>query len=130
MSVERTMNERLTAQDNYFEHFEVGAVYQHARGKTVTENDAVDSAVEAMKIGAFDYMAKPVDKVRLKTNVERAIEMHTMVNKIQRLQGELKKTYSYKNIVGQSDAMQQVFAQIRRTFEHRMRNYPKIPTRL
>ena len=78
----------------------------------VTENDAVDSAVEAMKIGAFDYMAKPVDKVLLKTNVERAIEVHTMVNKIQRLQGELKKTYSYKNIVGQSDAMQQVFAQI------------------
>ena len=78
----------------------------------VTENNAVDSAVEAMKIGAFDYMAKPVDKARLKTNVERAIEMHTMVNKIQRLQGELKKTYSYKNIVGQSDAMQQVFAQI------------------
>ena len=78
----------------------------------VTENAAVDSAVEAMKIGAFDYMAKPVDKARLKTNVERAIEMHTMVNKIQRLQGELKKTYSYKNIVGQSDAMQQVFAQI------------------
>ncbi len=78
----------------------------------VTNNDAVDSAVEAMKIGAFDYMTKPVDKVRLKTNVDRAIEMHTMVNKIQRLQGELKKTYSYKNIVGQSDAMKQVFAQI------------------
>ena len=78
----------------------------------VTENDAVDSAVEAMKIGAFDYMAKPVNKVRLKTNVERAIEMHTMANKIQRLQGELKETYSYKNIVGQSDAMKQVFAQI------------------
>ncbi len=35
------MNENLTAQDNYFENFEVGAVYQHARGKTVTENDAV-----------------------------------------------------------------------------------------
>ena len=78
----------------------------------VTENEAVDSAVEAMKIGAFDYMAKPVDKVRLKINVERAIEMHTMVNKIQRLQGELKETYSYKNIIGQSDAMKQVFAQI------------------
>ena len=78
----------------------------------VTENEAVDSAVEAMKIGAFDYMAKPVDKARLKTNVERAIEMHTMVNKIQRLQGELKETYSYKNIIGQSDAMKQVFAQI------------------
>ncbi|MBT5029619.1 MAG: sigma-54-dependent Fis family transcriptional regulator [Nitrospinaceae bacterium] len=78
----------------------------------VTKNDAVDTAVEAMKIGAFDYMAKPVDKIRMQTNVERAIEMHTMVNKIQRLQGELKKAYSYKNIVGQSDAMKQVFAQV------------------
>lgn len=78
----------------------------------VTKNDAVDSAVEAMKIGAFDYMTKPVDKIRLKTNVDRAIEMHTMVTKIQRLQGELKKTYSYKNIVGQSEAMKQVFTQV------------------
>lgn len=78
----------------------------------VTENDAVDSAVEAMKIGAFDYMAKPVDKIRLKTNVDRAIEMHTMITKIQHLQGELKKTYSYKNIVGQNEGMKQVFAQV------------------
>ena len=63
----------------------------------ITKNDALDSAIEAMKIGAFDYMVKPVDKIRLRTNVEKAIEMHTMVTKIQRLQGELKKTYSYKN---------------------------------
>ncbi|MBC8285779.1 MAG: sigma-54-dependent Fis family transcriptional regulator [Nitrospinae bacterium] len=78
----------------------------------VTKNDALDSAIEAMKIGAFDYMVKPVDKIRLKTNVEKAIEMHTMVTKIQRLQGELKKTYSYKNIVGQSEPMRQLFGQI------------------
>ena len=78
----------------------------------VTKNDALDSAIEAMKIGAFDYMVKPVDKIRLKTNVEKAIEMHTMVTKIQRLQGELKKTYSYKNIVGQSEPMRQIFGQI------------------
>jgi DNA-binding NtrC family response regulator len=78
----------------------------------VTNNDALNSAVEAMKIGAFDYMVKPVDKIRLKTNVERAIEMYTMVSKIQKLQGELKKTYSYKNIVGHSESMRQVFGQI------------------
>jgi len=78
----------------------------------ITKNDALDSAIEAMKIGAFDYLVKPVDKIRLKTNVEKAIEMHTMVTKIQRLQGELKKTYSYKNIVGQSEPMRQIFGQI------------------
>ncbi len=78
----------------------------------ITKNDALDSAIEAMKIGAFDYMVKPVDKIRLRTNVEKAIEMHSMVTKIQRLQGELKKTYSYKNIVGQSEPMRQIFAQV------------------
>ena len=78
----------------------------------ITKNDALNSAIEAMKIGAFDYLVKPVDKIRLRTNVEKAIEMHTMVTKNQRLQGELKKTYSYKNIVGQSEPMSQIFGQI------------------
>ena len=36
-----SMNSQLTGNDNYFEDFEVGAVYRHARGKTVTENEAV-----------------------------------------------------------------------------------------
>jgi len=34
-------NNHLTGSDNYFENFEPGAVYKHARGKTVTENEAV-----------------------------------------------------------------------------------------
>ncbi len=78
----------------------------------VTDQTALDPAVEAMKIGAFDYMVKPVDKIRLRTNVERAIEMYTMTHKIQSLRGELKKTYAYKNIIGSSEAMRQVFAHI------------------
>jgi len=83
----------------------------------VTDNDELNSAVEAMKLGAFDYMVKPVEKVRLITNIERAIEMHTMVHKIDRLRGELQKTYVYKNIVGQSEAIRYVFAQIEEVAE-------------
>ena len=83
----------------------------------VTDNDELNSAVEAMKLGAFDYMVKPVEKVRLITNIERAIEMHTMVHKIDRLRGELQKTYVYKNIVGQSEAIRHVFAQIEEVAE-------------
>lgn len=78
----------------------------------VTDDAVLNSAVEAMKIGAFDYLVKPVDKIRLYTNVERAIEMYTMTHKIQSLQGELKKTYAYKNIIGQSTLMRQVFSHI------------------
>ncbi|KMP11686.1 hypothetical protein UZ36_03440 [Candidatus Nitromaritima sp. SCGC AAA799-C22] len=83
----------------------------------VTDNDALDSAVEAMRVGAFDYMVKPVEKIRLVTNIERAIEMHTMAHKIDRLSGELQTTYAYKNIVGQSEPIRHVFAQIEKVAE-------------
>ena len=83
----------------------------------LTDNGELDSAVEAMKLGAFDYMVKPVEKMRLITNIERAIEMHTMVHKIDRLRGEMQKTYVYKNIVGQSEAIRHVFEQIEEVAE-------------
>ena len=83
----------------------------------VTDNCELKTAVEAMKLGAFDYMVKPVEKMRLITNIERAIEMHTMVHKIDRLRGEMQKTYVYKNIVGQSETIQHVFAQIEEVAE-------------
>jgi len=83
----------------------------------MTENGELDSAVEAMKLGAFDYMVKPIEKTRLVTNIKRAIEMHTMVHKIDRLRGEMQKKHVYKNIVGQSQAIQHVFTQIEEVAE-------------
>jgi len=41
MEVNRMTDDYMTGSDNYFENFERGAVYKHARGKTVTENEAV-----------------------------------------------------------------------------------------
>ena len=83
----------------------------------MTENGELDSAVEAMKLGAFDYIVKPIKKMRLITNIQRAIEMHTMVHKIDRIRGEKQKTHVYKNIVGQSAAIQRVFSQIEEVAE-------------
>jgi DNA-binding NtrC family response regulator len=83
----------------------------------MTENGNLDSAVEAMKLGAFDYMVKPIEKTRLITNIQRAIAMHTMVHKIDRLRGEIEKKHVYKNIIGQSEAIQRVFTQIEEVAE-------------
>ena len=83
----------------------------------MTEKGELDSAVEAMKLGAFDYMVKPIEKMRFITNIQRAIEMHTMIHKIDRLRGEMQKTQVYKNIVGQSAAIQRVFTQIEEVAE-------------
>ena len=83
----------------------------------MTENGELDSAVEAMKLGAFDYLVKPIEKTRLITNIQRAIEMHTMVHKIDRIRGEKQKAHVYKNIIGQSAAIQRVFTQIEEVAE-------------
>ncbi|MBT4128548.1 MAG: sigma-54-dependent Fis family transcriptional regulator [Nitrospina sp.] len=83
----------------------------------ITENDELESAVEAMKLGAFDYIVKPLKKTRLIYSIQRAIEIHTMVNKIDRLQGEIQKTHVYKGIVGQSAVIQRVFTQIEEVAE-------------
>jgi DNA-binding NtrC family response regulator len=83
----------------------------------ITENGELESAVEAMKLGAFDYIVKPLKKTRLIYSIQRAIEIHTMVNKIDRLQGEIQKTHVYKNIVGQSAVIQRIFTQIEEVSE-------------
>ena len=83
----------------------------------ITENGELETAVEAMKLGAFDYIVKPLKKTRLIYSIQRAIEIHTMVNKIDRLQGEIQKTHVYKGIVGQSAVIQRVFTQIEEVAE-------------
>ena len=62
-------------------------------------------------------MVVPIEKMRFITNIQRAIEMHTMIHKIDRLRGEMQKTHVYKNIVGQSAAIQRVFTQIEEVAE-------------
>ena len=83
----------------------------------ITENEKLETAVEAMKLGAFDYIVKPLKKTRLLYSIQRAIEIHTMVNKIDRLKGEMQKTHVYKSIVGQSEVIQRVFTQIEEVSE-------------
>lgn len=51
----------------------------------VTANDEVDTVVEAMKMGAFDYLVKPVDPSRLVASVRKALEMRSMAKELSSL---------------------------------------------
>ena len=65
----------LTANDNYFENFEVGSVYKHARGKTVTENEAVTICHLVMNSasGHFDDHLMATAHAAGKAHVDRAL---------------------------------------------------------
>jgi DNA-binding NtrC family response regulator len=75
----------------------------------LTAFGAVDSAVAAMKEGAYDYLLKPVDTEELKLVVEKALEMHRLTREVERLRSQLDLDLDFGQIVGESKAMRAVF---------------------
>lgn len=78
----------------------------------VTAKDKVDTAVEAMKEGAYDYMVKPLDEMRFKVTVKKALENYALTTEVKRIQRELKEKYVFENIIGKSKEIQEVFRHI------------------
>ncbi len=83
----------------------------------LTLDDTVSVAVECMKLGAFDYMAKPVDQPRLVTSVTHAVQVRELKDEVRVLshrRGEvtLSQPQVFASIVTRSDAMMQLFAYI------------------
>ena len=74
----------------------------------------IESAVLAVKAGAFDYLAKPFSADQLTLSVERALTQRRLALENFRLREQLQGTYGFENIVGRSPAMAQVFELVRK----------------
>ena len=71
----------------------------------VTGVDDAGSAVEAMKLGAFDYIVKPFDEPRLFSVLDKAIEQTALIGQVRYLQVELNRAKGIGGIVGTSPAL-------------------------
>jgi DNA-binding NtrC family response regulator len=80
----------------------------------ITAFGTIESAVEAMRLGAFYYLTKPFKSADLLLLVERALEEKHLRTEIRRLQQEVEAHYHFDRIIGKSPAMQQVFALVER----------------
>ena len=85
----------------------------HAVIIIITAYASVESAISAMKMGAFDYVQKPFKHDELLLTVERAIKHKKLQEENLRLKDELKRKFSFENIIGKSKKMQDVFELIR-----------------
>jgi DNA-binding NtrC family response regulator len=78
----------------------------------LTAVNEVSKAVEVTKLGAYDYLVKPIDHERLKTTLGRALSHGDLEAEVARLKSELGDRYHLRNIVGSSAAMRRVYDQI------------------
>jgi two-component system, NtrC family, response regulator HydG len=92
---------------------EAQRVQPRARVVLMTAFGSLESAIDAMRQGAYDYLTKPFKLPELSVVVKRAVEDQRLREENRRLRAEVERRYSFDNILGRSKAMQGVFEQIR-----------------
>ncbi len=79
----------------------------------ITAHGTIETAVEAMRLGAHDFVAKPVDLNMLRLQVRKAFAHYRLVEENRRLRARLDAMGEFPDMVGHSAAMQHVFDRIR-----------------
>lgn len=79
----------------------------------VTGFGSINSAVEAMRLGAADYLTKPCNNTELLLKIRRALDVKQKDRELRHLREELQTTYSFGNLLTRSEKMKQVIQAIR-----------------
>src|ERR1700680_1311133 len=80
----------------------------------MTAFGSIETAVDAMKSGAVDFLPKPFSLDHLMTVINKALEIRTLRDENRELRAELGQRYEFDNIVGRSSAMREIFGTVER----------------
>jgi two-component system response regulator GlrR len=83
----------------------------------LTAYGTIETAVDAMKHGAYSYLTKPFDRRELCLQIKNGLEKSSLSREIRRLRALVGERYEFENIIGKSKKMQDVMEQISRTAE-------------
>ena len=78
----------------------------------ITAFGSIESAVDAMRAGAYHYVTKPFHNDEILIQVKRALEQQRLHKELKRLRTEVQARERFQNVIGQSEAMQKVFETI------------------
>ena len=79
----------------------------------ITGYGSIESAVQAMRVGADDYLTKPVDLYELRKRVMNLLENRQLKEEVTNLRQMLDKQYGFENIIAKSPQMERLFEQMR-----------------
>jgi DNA-binding NtrC family response regulator len=80
----------------------------------LTGHGTIESAVEAMRLGAFDYVTKPFESSELLHRVQNALAHHQLVNEVRLLRQQIREQRGFGRLVGRSPQIQRVIEMISR----------------
>ena len=92
----------------------VRVAYPSAQVVVLTAHGTIDSAVQAMKSGAFNYLEKPTDREKLVMAVAKAAELANLQQENQLLKRKLEGKFEVQGIIGQDPAIQEVIRMMRK----------------
>jgi len=72
----------------------------------------VDVALEALKLGAYDYFPKPIDTQRLEPAIRNALKNYDLEKELEKVRENVTQTYSFSNIISADGKMQDVFKMV------------------
>jgi len=80
----------------------------------ITAHGSVQTAISAMKLGAYDYVEKPFEVEELQIVLERAVREHQLAKDYERLRTQVESEYDFGNIIGSAPAMKNLFDRVRK----------------
>lgn len=87
--------------------------YPHIPVIMITAHGTIKTAVEAMKIGAKDYILKPLSLDEILTKVERITQLSNLIKENEYLLNKLQQTYDFTNMIGKTEKIQELFRLIK-----------------
>jgi DNA-binding NtrC family response regulator len=93
---------------------EIKARYPETIVMMMTAFSSIDSAVEAMRRGAEDYLSKPLQLADAQLSIERALERRALRSRLAQLETQVRDRYQFSQLIGKSPAMQRIFQIIER----------------
>jgi DNA-binding NtrC family response regulator len=79
----------------------------------ITATKTVKTAVEAMRLGAYDYVTKPFDIDELRLTVGRALSTRALEKEVKQLRQEIDRNFGFDNLIGKSKSMNEIYRVIK-----------------
>ncbi len=80
----------------------------------ITAFGTIESAIQAMKMGAYDYITKPFQMDEIVLTVKKALENRLLKKEVVRLKKEVESRYHFHQLIGKSPSMQKIYDLIER----------------